>query len=163
MVKPWDHDLLVARVNARAQKLFGKAASSVFTDAGLPSDLIAQRKRGSSNGPTIGKLERAANALDWQLPQLLGIDDPDKSADDFDHEKLRTALALIKQALGSYDTPAGENAVSHLARMIELAYGIVSKVERDQPGSSSSDLTFNALATALREMLDRQGKANETS
>lgn len=158
--QPWDHKQIVARANARAQSQFGKAASGVFTDNDLPVDIIALRKASGPNGPTIGKLERAAKALKWTLPQLLGIDDPDYG---LNPSILYTALSLIRAAAGDFTPPPGEDAADYLTRSIEGAYRVVLDVEREEPGSSSSPSVFMALTSAFREMLGKLGNPRETS
>jgi len=155
MTNPWDHAELIARVDRRAQQLRGVKAAALFAKKGIPKDSVAIRKETS---PRLSTLERVASALEWTLPQLLGIEEPDKMADSLDDRRLRLAMRLVDDAIGLHKSPVDECADA-LAEAYRALLAIEAAAQANGGSSNGAGLSedaFTAVSAMLRSRLGRK-------
>ena len=134
----------------RAREL-GRPLSTLLRNAGFSEDLV--RKRPSA-GRRLDSLEKIATALNWTLPQLLGIVDGGRRAVELDPKTLRTALLLADRILRT--TQPASDRKELLAELVSEAYGAILALEQDRPGSSTSAETLSVLDALLRRYLSRR-------
>ena len=143
----FDRDVLIRRANDRAYELEGVSAGTLFKKMGLPEDLLAKRK--GEVEPKFKTLTRAADALQWTVPQLLGFE-PER---DLDERRLDAAVRLVDQTFHLNAVTAEE-----CAAMLSAIYKWLSVFERDHPDLGLDDSALGAFGTMLREQFGKRDR-----
>lgn len=140
----FDRDEMIRRADRRAQELEGVTAATLFKKLGLPEDLVAKRKTGSD--PKMKTLMRAADALQWTVPQLLGFE-AERPVDD---RRLGAAVRLVEKTFGL-------NAVSaeDCAAMLSAIYKWLTVFERNHPELGLDDSALGAFGSMLEEQFGK--------
>jgi len=153
MTKPWDRDQIVKRADDIAQKKFGCQSSTHFDHRDLPKGLLRRRGKGKDTTPTLGKLETAAEALEVSVPQLMGIEPLDKTADGLDDQRLHLALRTLDEVVGSNRLDADA-----AAPLVAEAYRIYLDYELNYPDEPLTEATFRTVCSLIRSRLSRNDR-----
>lgn len=121
---PWSLEAIRTRIAARCKELSSEAAT-LLRRKGYKIGLVADLRRDTRRSVELRTLEQIADALDWTLPDLLGVETT--QLNDIDRELLRGALLISDQVIGNRTAAlTREERVELLADVITAAYRFVA-------------------------------------
>jgi lambda repressor-like predicted transcriptional regulator len=115
----WSDETFKTRVKARA-KVLGRSMRQVLADAGMSPDTL---EKVPTTGRRIDTLEKIGEALDWSLPQVLGLE---PLSNEVTPELMQ--LALDAAALGLRYVPDRDKVK---AEVIARVYNVLADMQRD--------------------------------
>lgn len=137
--RPWHEEQLQARITARLAEL-GLDQTNALRRVGASVDLI---RKIPTQGRRIDSLEEIARALEWTLPELLGITPPaDIPKPELDRRKMATAFAMANRAVGSAVDDSDPARIQFAADAIADFYAVLNGIEKSGKSLEEADSSF---------------------